>query len=148
MQDTRGLPDADSKSKCFLFFAFFKTNTGQGRAIGMNDWLNIELRNDSSKMFDQAWAETSMARDTQRSFGFLGRSVLSTIVRVDHHEECPGSIPFGSTLPKKSRRKAMVNFLEHQQQEALRKIQCKKEEPGSGYPKPRVQEAQKCIQAR
>ena len=31
-------------------------------AIDMNDLLNIELRNDSLKMFDEAWEGTLMAK--------------------------------------------------------------------------------------
>ena len=37
-----------------VMYAFFQINDEQGRACGMN----IELRSDSLKMFDQAWEET------------------------------------------------------------------------------------------
>ena len=40
----------------FMIKAFFRS---QGRAIGMNDLLNIELRIDSLKIFDQG-----LRRDT------------------------------------------------------------------------------------
>ena len=44
----------------FMICAIFK-----GRATGMNDLLNIELRSDSLQMFDQAWEETLMAMDIE-----------------------------------------------------------------------------------
>ena len=36
----------------------------------MNDLLNLELRIDILKMFDQAWAETLMVMDTEPTMAF------------------------------------------------------------------------------
>ena len=39
--------------------------------VGKNDLLNIELRSDSLKMFDQAWEETLMAMEIGLDRAFL-----------------------------------------------------------------------------
>ena len=41
----------------------------KGEAIGMDDLLNIELRNDNLRMFHQAWKYTFM--DIERVMAFL-----------------------------------------------------------------------------
>ena len=51
----------------------FKINDVQGRAVGLSDLLNIELRSDSLKMFDQAWEGTLTAMENG-----LERDHLST----------------------------------------------------------------------
>ena len=51
-QEKKGLPMLTGRQ-----IAFFRSKDIQGRAIGMNDLLNIELRSDTLKMFDRAWEE-------------------------------------------------------------------------------------------
>ena len=51
--------------------AFFKLNDVPGRVSGSNDMLNIELRDDNLKMFDQTWEETLMAMEKERGRDFL-----------------------------------------------------------------------------
>ena len=50
MQERTGLPLLTGRQSAFMNYAFFE-------AIDMNDLLNLELRNDSPKMFDQAWRD-------------------------------------------------------------------------------------------
>ena len=40
--------------------SLFDINNTQGRIMGLNDLLNIEVYNDSLKMFSQAWEEIAI----------------------------------------------------------------------------------------
>ena len=67
-------------------YALFKLNDVYGRA-GMNDLLNMELRNDKLKLFDLAWEETLMTMEKMTSWKRpLGKSLPSTNGNVDFHE--------------------------------------------------------------
>ena len=46
-------------------YAFFKIDDLQGRAIGTNDLLNIELHNDNLETFGHVWEETLMAKESE-----------------------------------------------------------------------------------
>ena len=54
-----------------MIYAVVKINDAQGPAIDMNDLLNIELRKDSLKMFDEAWEGTLMAKAIEPDMAFL-----------------------------------------------------------------------------
>ena len=44
MQEENGPPMLTGRQIAFMIYAFFKINDAQGRASGMNDLLNVELR--------------------------------------------------------------------------------------------------------
>ena len=48
-----------------VFHPCFKINDVQESAIGTNDSMNIALRSDSWKLFDQAWEETLVAMEVE-----------------------------------------------------------------------------------
>ena len=52
MQEGKALPMLTRGQIAFIIYAYFKINDVQGRATGINDLLNIELRCDSLKMFE------------------------------------------------------------------------------------------------
>ena len=75
----KGLPTLTGRQIACKIYVFFKINDVQGRALGWNDLLNIELRNENLKMFDQAWEDTLMWR---------GNSQQESEVHT-HREETP-----------------------------------------------------------
>ena len=55
------LPMLTGRQIAYQICAYFKINDVHRIAFGMNDLLNIELRNDNLMMFDQSWDETLTA---------------------------------------------------------------------------------------
>ena len=60
-QKKKGLPTLTGRQIAHMIHASFEIHDVQSRAIGLNDVLNTELRNDSLQVFDCAWVETLMA---------------------------------------------------------------------------------------
>ena len=45
----------------YQIFSFFNINENQGRTMGLNDLLDIDLYNDILKMFNQTWDEAMLS---------------------------------------------------------------------------------------
>ena len=70
-QEKKGLPMLIGRHIAFMIYAVVKINDVHGPAIGTNDLLNIELRKDSLKMFDETWEGTLMAKAIEPDMAFL-----------------------------------------------------------------------------
>ena len=65
LEEKKNLPLLTGRQIAFMICAFFEINNVHGRAMSMNDLLNIEVVNDILKKFDQAWEETLMALEKE-----------------------------------------------------------------------------------
>ena len=76
------LEETQYKNKCpmltgrqilYQIFSFFNIDETQGHILNMNDLLNVELYNDTLKMFDLAWEETLLPMGNDLDDGVSSR---------------------------------------------------------------------------
>ena len=154
----KGLTMLTGRQIAFMLCAFYNV---QGRAIGMNDLLNIELRNDSLKMFDQAWDETLMAMDIETNMAFVEGLYYRRLEKSTLMRNSSAHIQFGSSSPNRAkevhniesnggRHYSELSFVKKKSRSKdntiqsffSRKVTERKELAGGGHPKSRAQEAQ------
>ena len=83
-------------------YAFCKVNDVEGRAIGMNDLLHSEVRNDNLKKFEQAFEEILMAAESELKHDLLVDSRPSTFGKGDSHEDTFGAPSSEDRTPRRT----------------------------------------------